>query len=207
MLELKSHKYEGKNKEEVINSALKDLNASTNEVYTNVKEEITGSIFKSKKYKVEVILKEDLIEYIKNYLKEITDLMGLKVQFEVQKRENFIKVNMICDNNAILIGKNGRTMSSLQVLIRQAVQTKCGQRINIILDASDYKEKQQKNIERLAIRLAKDVRKTGVEVKMDSMNSFERRLVHNKLTDFNGVTTISEGEEPNRCVVIKPVEK
>lgn len=207
MLELKSHRYEGKNQEEVINSALKDLNASTNEVYTNVKEEITGSIFKSKKYKVEVILKEDLIEYIKNYLKEITDLMGLKVQLEVQKRENFIKVNMICDNNAILIGKNGRTMSSLQVLIRQAVQTKCGQRINIILDASDYKEKQQRNIERLAIRLAKDVRKTGVEVKMDSMNSFERRLVHNKLTDFKGVTTISEGEEPNRCVVIKPVEK
>lgn len=207
MLELKSHKYEGKNREEVINNALKDLNASTNEVYTNVKEEITGSIFKSKKYKLEVILKEDLIEYIKNYLKEITDLMGLKVQFEVQKRENFIKVNMICDNNAILIGKNGRTMSSLQVLIRQAVQTKCGQRINIILDASDYKEKQQRNIERLAIRLAKDVRKTGVEVKMDSMNSFERRLVHNKLTDFKGVTTISEGEEPNRCVVIKPVEK
>lgn len=207
MLELKSHKYEGKNQEEVINSALKDLNASTNEVYTNVKEEITGSIFKSKKYKVEVILKEDLVEYIKNYLKEITDLMGLKVQFEVQKRENFIKVNMICDNNAILIGKNGRTMSSLQVLIRQAVQTKCEQRINIILDASDYKEKQQRSIERLAIRLAKDVRKTGVEVKMDSMNSFERRLVHNKLTDFKGVTTISEGEEPNRCVVIKPVEK
>ena len=207
MLELKSHKYEGKNQEEVINSALKDLNASTNEVYTNVKEEITGSIFKSKKYKVEVILKEDLVEYIKNYLKEITDLMGLKVQFEVQKRENFIKVNMICDNNAILIGKNGRTMSSLQVLIRQAVQTKCEQRINIIWDASDYKEKQQRNIERLAIRLAKDVRKTGVEVKMDSMNSFERRLVHNKLTDFKGVTTISEGEEPNRCVVIKPVEK
>ena len=207
MLELKSHKYEGKNQEEVINSALKDLNASTNEVYTNVKEEITGSIFKSKKYKVEVILKEDLVEYIKNYLKEITDLMGLKVQFEVQKRENFIKVNMICDNNAILIGKNGRTMSSLQVLIRQAVQTKCELRINIILDASDYKEKQQRNIERLAIRLAKDVRKTGVEVKMDSMNSFERRLVHNKLTDFKGVTTISEGEEPNRCVVIKPVEK
>ena len=207
MLELKSHKYEGKNQEEVINSALKDLNASTNEVYTNVKEEITGSIFKSKKYKVEVILKEDLVEYIKNYLKEITDLMGLKVQFEVQKRENFIKVNMICDNNAILIGKNGRTMSSLQVLIRQAVQTKCEQRINIILDASDYKEKQQRNIERLAIRLAKDVRKTGVEVKMDSMNSFERRLVHNKLTDFKGVTTISEGEEPNRCVVIKPIDK
>ena len=71
----------------------------------------------------------------------------------------------------------------------------------------EYKEKQEKNIERLAVKLAKDVVKTGIEVKMDRMNSYERRLVHNRLSNFKGVTTISEGEEPNRCVVIKPVEK
>ena len=207
MLELKIHNYEGKNKEEIINNALNTLNASMNEVYINSKEEITGSIFKSKKYIVKIILNEDLIEYIKNYLKEITNLMGIKVQMEIQKRENFIKVNMISDNNSILIGKNGKTISSLQILLRQSIKNKFNEKINIILDASDYKEKQQKNIERLAIRLAKDVRKSGVEVKMDSMNSFERRLVHNILNDFKGVTTISEGEEPNRCVIIKPIDK
>ena len=133
--------------------------------------------------------------------------MGISVEFETQKRPNYIKVNMMSDNSSILIGKNGRTMSSLQDLLRQSIQSKLGTRVNVILDANDYKEKQEKNIERLAAKLAKDVVKTNIEVKMDRMNSYERRLVHNRLSNFKGVTTESTGEEPNRCVVIKPVEK
>lgn len=207
MLKLKNHKYEGKNVEETLNKALNELNASTDEVYYNTKEIEAGGLFKSKKYEVNVILKEDLLEYIKSYLKEITSLMGINVELETQKRENYIKVNMVSDSSSILIGKNGRTMLSLQDLLRQSIKTQANVRVNVILDANDYKEKQQRNIERLAVKLAKDVVKTGIEVKMDKMNSFERRLVHNKLTEFKGVTTISEGEEPNRCVVIKPIEK
>lgn len=207
MLELKSKVYEGKKSEELLNRALNELNASTNEVYYSIKEEVTGSIFKSKKYTLNIVLKDDIVEYIKGYLKELTDLMGIKVEFETGKRESYIKVNMISDNNAILIGKNGRTMSSLQTLVKQSIQNKLGIRVNVILDANEYKQKQEKNIERLAIRLAKDVRKTKIEVKMDSMNSYERRLVHNVLTNFKGVTTISEGEEPNRYVIIKPTEE
>lgn len=207
MLKLKNHKYEGKNSEEVLSKALSELNASTDEVYYNITEETSGGLFKSKKYEVSVVLKEDVVEYIKAYLKEITTLMGINVEFETQKRENYIKVNMMSDDSSILIGKNGRTMSSIQDLLRQSIQNQIGVRINIILDANDYKEKQQKNIERLAVKLAKDVVRTKIEVKMDRMNSFERRLVHNRLTDFKGVTTISEGEEPNRFVIIKPVEK
>ena len=162
---------------------------------------------KSKKYELTVVLKDDVVEYIKSYLKEITSLMGISVEFETQKRPNYIKVNMMSDNSSILIGKNGRTMSSLQDLLRQSIQSKLGTRVNVILDANDYKEKQEKNIERLAVKLAKDVVKTNIEVKMDRMNSYERRLVHNRLSNFKGVTTESTGEEPNRCVVIKPVEK
>lgn len=207
MQRLKKHKYEGKNSEEVLSNALKDLNASTNEVYYDVQEEVSGSLFKSKKYVVSVVLKNDVVDYIKGYLKEITDLMGIKGDFETQKRENYIKVNMISDSNAILIGKNGRTMKSLQDLLRQSIQSQLGIRVNIILDTNEYKEKQQKNIERLALKLAKDVVKTGVEVKMDSMNSFERRLVHNALNNFKGVATESKGEEPDRYVIIKPLEK
>lgn len=207
MLELKSKIFEGKNEEETLNKALAELNASESEVYYDVTESTSGGLFKSKKYIVTVVLKEDVAEYIKAYLKEITSLMGIEVEFETQKREKYIKVNMISDNSSILIGKNGRTMSALQDLLRQSIQSKINARVNIILDTNDYKEKQQKNIERLAVKLAKDVVKTGIEVKMDRMNSFERRLVHNKLTNFKGVTTISEGEEPNRCVVIKPIEK
>lgn len=206
MLKLKVNSYEGKTLDDAINKALSNLNASKEEVYYS-EEETTSGLFKTKKYKVNVLLKEDVIEYIKSYLKEVTSLMGIDVEFETQKREKYIKVNMMSDKSSILIGKNGRTMSSLQELLRQSISAQTGIKINVILDANDYKEKQQKNIERLAVKLAKDVVKTGIEVKMDRMNSFERRLVHNRLSEFKGVTTISEGEEPNRCVVIKPVEK
>ena len=203
MLELKSSTYEGKNKEELLNNTLETLNASVDEVYYDISEEIGSGLFKSKKYKLTIVLKKDVIDYIKNYLKEVLNLMGISSQYEVQKRDNHIKINIISDNSSILIGKGGRTLSSLQELLKQSISNKINTRLNIIIDANDYKEKRQKSIERLAIKLGKEVRKTKVEVKMDSMNSYERRIVHNALTNFNGVTTISEGEEPNRCVVIK----
>ena len=206
MLELKSSTYEGKNKEELLNNTLETLNASVDEVYYDISEEIGSGLFKSKKYKLTIVLKKDVIDYIKNYLKEVLNLMGISSQYEVQKRDNHIKINIISDNSSILIGKGGRTLSSLQELLKQSISNKINTRLNIIIDANDYKEKRQKSIERLAIKLGKEVRKTKVEVKMDSMNSYERRIVHNALTNFNGVTTISEGEEPNRCVVIKPTE-
>lgn len=207
MLELKNKVFEGKNKEELLNKALNELNASQDEVYYNVEETVSGGLFKSKKYTLNIILKEDIVEYTKNYLKNILDLMGINAELEVQKRDNYIKINMFSDNNAILIGKNGRTMSSMQQLLRQTIKNKLNIKINIILDVEEYKIKQQKNIERLAVKLAKDVIRTNIEVKMDSMNSYERRLVHSRLADFDGVKTESIGEEPNRCVVIKPVEK
>ena len=207
MQKLRNKIYEGKNQEEILNKALSDLNASKEEVYYSFSEEVTGNIFKTKKFKLNIILKDDLIEYVKLYLKEVIELMGIKAEFETQKREKYIKINMLSDNNAILIGKNGRTMASLQTLLRQTIHSKLNINVNIILDANEYKEKQERNIERLAKNLAREVRKTKVDVKMDSMNSYERRLVHNALTNFKGVTTKSEGEEPNRYVVIKAVEE
>lgn len=206
MLKLKINNYEGKTLDDAVNKALSNLNASKEEVFLK-EEQTTGGLFKSKKYNVSVILKEDLLEYIKSYLKEITELMGIKVELETLKKEKYIKVNMLSDDSSILIGKNGRTMASLQNLLRQSIYSKSGIKVNVILDANEYKEKQEKNIERLAVKLAKDVVKTKIEVKMDRMNSYERRLVHNRLSNFKGVTTQSTGEEPNRCVVIKPVEK
>lgn len=207
MLELKSHNYSGKNEDELLSTSLNELNANTDEVYYDIKEEVTGSLFKSKKYHLTVVLKNDVIDYIKSYLKEITDLMGISCNFEIQKREEYIKVNIVSDSSSILIGKNGKTMSSLQYLLKQSIQSKIPAKINIIIDTNDYREKKEKNIERLAIRLAKEVRKTKVDVKMDSMNSYERRIVHNKLSGFKGITTESIGEEPNRCVVIKCIEE
>ena len=111
---------------------------------------------------------------------------------------------MFSDHNAVLIGKNGRTIESLQTIIRQIVHNETKEFIGIILDVENYKDKRIKNLEYLAKKVAREVKETKVETKLDSMNSYERRIVHSTLSDNKYVYTESVGEEPNRCVVIKP---
>ena len=100
--------------------------------------------------------------------------------------------------------KNGKTISALQNVIKQIIYTRTSHNLHIILDVENYKENRSKNIEYLAKKLAREVAQTKVEVKMDCMNSYERRIVHSTLAENKYVYTESIGEEPNRCVVIKP---
>ena len=170
-----------------------------------MKEETSG-LLKKKKYIMEVVLKSDILEFAKKYIKDIIEGMGLTVNLETRRTANNLQIKVHTDNNGIIIGKNGRTLSSIQTLVRQAIYAKTGIYVNIILDVENYKEKQHRNIEFLAKKLAREVQKTKMDVKMDSMNSYERRLVHEILKDFKGIKTESEGEEPNRSVVIKSID-
>lgn len=203
---MKIYVYEGKNVEELTLQALKELDVKEDEMITDITEETVG-LLKKKKYTLRVVLKSDVLEFSKDYIKDIVNGMGIDdLQLETQRTENYIKITMHSENSSILIGKNGRTLSSLQTLLRAALSNKTSMHINVVLDVESYKIRQEKNIERLAKKLAKEVVKTKEPITMDSMNSYERRLVHSALTNFKGIITESEGEEPNRKVVIKPAE-
>ena len=202
---MKIYTYEGKNLEELTLQALKELNVKEEEMLTSVKEETVG-LLKKKKYTLTVVLKSDVLAFSKEYLKTLVEGMGVRVNFETLRKDNYLKVILHPENTSILIGKEGRTLSSIQNVLRAVLTKETGMHINIILDVENYKEKSQRHIERLAKNLAKEVQKTKEPVRMDSMNSYERRLIHEVLKDFKGITTESEGEEPNRAVVIKPVE-
>lgn len=202
---MEKYVFEGKSEEEVILTALKELNVKEDEMFYNIQEEKSG-LLKKKKYIMNIILKSEVLEYAKNLLNEIITGMGSNVQIETQRKENFLKLTLHSEDSSILIGKNGRTLASLQNIVRQSILNKTGVSANVILDVENYKVKREKNLEFLAKKIAKEVEKTGVEVKMDSMNSYERRIVHNIISKNKNVTTISEGEEPNRYVVVKPVK-
>ena len=105
-----------------------------------------------------------------------------------------------------MIGKNGKNLNALTFLIKQILQKEIHYNYRFFLDVSDYKEKNDKHLEMLARKIAKEVKETKIEVKLDSMNSYERRIVHNALSNNKYVYTESVGEEPNRAVVIKPKE-
>ena len=200
---MKKYEYSAKTFNDAKNEALVSLMDQEENLY--IREiESTQKLF-SKKSVIEVVRKDDVIEYIKEMLKEITRLMNLTINMEVKKRENGVTVSIYSDNNAILIGKDARTLNALTTIIKQSIYNEIGVYYNFVLDVSEYKEKQQHFIEKAAIKTAKEVRRSKVAAKLDRMNSYERRIVHNALTNFKGVYTESEGEEPNRCVVIKPV--
>ena len=202
---MKKYTYQAKTFEEAKNIALRELMEQQENLY--IKEIESSTKLFNKKSVIEVVKKDDVLDYIKDMIKQITKYMGLTVNMEVKKREDSVTISLYSDNNGILIGKDAKTLNALTTIIRQAVHNQIDTYYNFVLDVSEYKEKQQYFIEKAAKKIAREVAKTKVEAKLDPMNSYERRIVHNALTDFKGVYTESEGEEPHRYVVIKPKEE
>ena len=203
---MEKHKYSGKTKEEAIQAAKEELQEVEENLFIKELGESKGGLFKSKKVEIEVIEKREVVKHIKEYLIQILKLMGFTANIEVKNKEEVPKYIIFSDNDALLIGKNGKNLKALSTVLNQHLNTELGRTYKFVLDVNEYKEKREKSLERLAKRIAREVRTTKVEAKLDSMNSYERRIIHNILTNFKGVYTESEGEEPNRYVVIKPKE-
>lgn len=199
---MKLEVFEGKTLEEAKEKALNSLNVEEKDVYLK-EEEIKGKLFKATTYKFSVIKYSDIADFVKDKLKEMLSNMGLDVKFETTVRDEQINIKMYSDNNNILIGRNGQTLIAIQTILRQIVHNEIGIYPYILLDVENYKEKKNSNLERTAKRIAKEVQKTKIDVSLDNMNSYERRIIHNALSNFKNISTLSEGEEPNRHIVIR----
>lgn len=197
--------FEGKEEKEVLELALESLGVEESEILYYTEKEKVG-LLKKEVVKVYVATLENIIKFIKEYLEDLTKSMGLNVTFESKTRDSQITIKMYSNNNKILIGKNGQTLKALTTVVKQVVYNNIKTYPYIVLDVEDYKEKRIKYLERLAKNLAKEVAETKNPVELENMNSYERRVIHNVLTDNNKVYTESIGEEPERHIVIKPKE-
>ena len=202
---MKKYVFEGKTFEEVKEKALKELNVKEEDTIIKILESKQGLLKKS--IKIEIITVQDIINFIKETINTIMNLMNVNVNLEVRRRDKNIEIKIFSENNAILIGKDGRTLNSLQNIIRQIVDRQIENEYKVIIDIENYRDKKVTNLERTAKRIAREVKNTGVETKLEPMNSYERRIIHNILSKNKYVCTESVGEEPNRCVVIKLKEE
>lgn len=198
--------YKGKNEEEILKSACEELNVTLDQIVYKTSEE-KGGLFQGKKLSVEICKVEEIANLGKQLIENLLNGMGLKGNIEKKIREKQISYNIHSDNNSILIGKHGKILDQIQTFIKHSIQNQTGFYINIIIDIEDYKEKQNYFMIRDIKKIAREVTLSKVPVKLDPMNSFQRRMIHNALTKFDYIETISEGEEPNRCIVIKYKEK
>lgn len=193
---IKVYKYEGKDEDECLTKCIEELDVYNCDIIVNNYEEENN-------YHIEVIKKEDIITFIKEYIQEIAKKMNIDINLEVREEDGIFNVIMVSDKNPVLIGKEGKNLNAMQFLIRQTITNQTGFNVKINLDASNYRAKKIKNFEYQIKNIVREVQKTKVDTKLDPMNSYQRRIIHSLLSEFSNVTTESVGEEPNRCVVIK----
>ena len=203
---MEKYVYKGKNISDLLKLACEELNVTESDIFYSTHEEKSG-LFSGKKTVVEIIKVSDTADLGKQILENILKGFNIEGQIEKKIRDKQIFYAIHSDKNAILIGKGGRILDNIQKYLRQAINAQVGIHVNIIIDIENYKEKQNRYLERDVKKIAREVTLTKKEVKLDPMNSFQRRIVHNALSKFDYITTESVGEEPNRCVVIKYKDK
>ncbi|MBR2678749.1 MAG: KH domain-containing protein [Bacilli bacterium] len=204
---MEKRRFSGKTKEEAIQVAKEELQEVEENLFIKEVETTKGGLFKSKKVEIEVIEKREVVKDIKDYLIKLLKNMGYSVNIEVKNKEDVPKYIIFSDNDALLIGKNGKNLKALSLVVSGYLNKELGRNYKFVIDVNEYKEKREQSLERLAKRIAREVGQTKVEAKLDPMNSYERRIIHNALGNSKRVYTESEGEEPNRYVVIKPKEE
>ena len=220
---------EGKTTSEAISNGLKELNVSKDKVNIKIIEEHEKrsffSILSPRIVKVELTLKEEETNQLKikkkntilpdeealnsaklkidNFMNDfIKEFTNLEYKTEIDLQNGFLKIDINGDESKILIGYRGEVLNSLQVILNSIANKDSREKIKIILNISNYREKREKSLEELADKLSKTVFKTGKSITLEPMTAYERKVIHNRLQSSDKVKTYSIGEEPHRKVVI-----
>lgn len=188
--------------------AAKELGVNPNYVELKVVEERKGLFHLNRSYTIEATVKFDVIKDSIAYLNLMLTNMEVEAFVEARQGEDRQIIFTVDTNeNPLLIGKNGKTLDAIQVLIKNLLNVYTEEHYVALVDVGGYKEQRKKQLEILATKTAKDVARTKIKVRLGKMNAYERRVIHTKLAEWRDVSTESEGEEPNRYVVIKPKHK
>ncbi|MFC7063038.1 RNA-binding cell elongation regulator Jag/EloR [Halobacillus seohaensis] len=193
--------------EEAVQSALEQLQTSKDQVEVEVIDEGKKGflgIFGTKPAIVKVSIVKDPVQDAESFILEVAEQMGapVKVKTEVNGRDIFIE--LFGEKIAMLIGKRGQTLNSLQYLVQLAVNRDADQYYMVMLDAENYRARRKETLETLANRLADKALRIGESVNLEPMPSYERKIIHAALQNNNQVETDSAGNDPKRHIVIRP---
>lgn len=147
---------------------------------------------------------EKLCDTAEDFLDKVCSNMGIEATFEVscEREECLINVNIVGQDMGLLIGKRGQTLDALQYLTSLVVNKESGTYFKVKIDTENYRARRKETLENLARNIASKVKKTRKPVALEPMNPYERRIIHSALQNDKMVETYSEGEEPNRKIII-----
>ena len=136
-----------------------------------------------------------------DYLEGLLDIADLDGDIDIDVENERASLAIAGGALQNLVGERGEVLDSLQELTRLAVQTVTGERSRLMLDIDNFRSGKKEELTNLAKEVAKEVKESGENVKLKPMNAFERKVIHDTIQSL-GLTSESEGEEPNRCVVV-----
>ncbi|HEY8499621.1 MAG TPA: RNA-binding cell elongation regulator Jag/EloR [Clostridia bacterium] len=197
---------EAKTVESAIEEALNEMNIGKDDADIEVLDEGSKGLFGligGRNALVRVYKKVDYEEIVKSFLHPVFDMLGINGDIDVTVDNNVLNVKLSAENIGIIIGRRGETLDALQYLLGLVVNKQSEKFMRVTLDVSNYREKREETLIRLAKRLADKVERTKKNITLEPMNPYERRIIHATLQDYGQVETYSIGDEPNRKVVIR----
>jgi len=198
----------GQTVEEAVESALAQLKATRDQVEINIIDEgkkgLLG-LFGNRDAVVEVTLKPDPIAVAKEYLQTVITKMGINAYIDVEQDGRIVEFEITGEKMGLLIGKRGQTLNSLQYLTQVVGNHVSDRYLTFLLNPEGYRERRKETLHQLAERLANKALALKKSVKLEPMPSFERKIIHTSLSNNENIETISEGKEPYRYIVIKPI--
>lgn len=218
---------EGKTTQEAIEKGLKKLGVSKNQAEIKILEEKKKSFFSildPHVVKVEITVKEEVNtkkeikevvekkvdenqlekakQNVDNFLKDFLKSISENIEYKITTENDAINVVISGNDSTILIGYRGEALNAMQVILTNIASKEIEEKVKVILDIANYKDARKKTLEDLAVKLEKTVIKTGKQVTLEPMTSYERKIIHTKLQDSEKVRTYSIGEGDKRRVVI-----
>jgi len=147
----------------------------------------------------------DLAGQVRDLLERITSGIGVRCRIDIDEGDEVLTASCSGSNLGLLIGKHGQTIDAIQYLVNAIVwRSRPDDRKDVVVDAAGYRERRRAALESLAVRSAEEAVATHSPIELEPMTAVERKTVHVRLKDFDGVETGSEGTEPNRFIVISP---
>jgi spoIIIJ-associated protein len=200
----------GQTVEEAVKSALAQLQISKDRTDIDIIDEGKKGffgIFGTRPAVVKVTVIIDPIEEAKKFLTHVSEQMGAPAEIEIKREGKHVHLILTGEKIALLIGKRGQTLNSLQYLTQLVLNRFSNQYLTVILDAEDYRKRRNDTLIQLAHRLAQKAVKSGKDVTLEPMPSYERKVIHAALSDNKRVKTLSDGSEPHRFIVISPTRR
>lgn len=197
-------------KEAQVSLELKEVEQQTTEISQTIVEEEKPANEVSpvtRTQTLESLDNEEALKQLAIYLAEITKQMDAPATVTMSHEDHLIVFQLHTEKQGLLIGKHGKMLNAIQYLAQVFIHRVAKNKLSIVVNIGNYREKRQAILQRLAERTAEKVDRTGRPIFLEPMPAFERKQIHAALSKKDYVKTHSEGEEPYRYLVVEPAKK